>query len=71
MIMFIKYSARPQEKAVFGTDLMLAFDEQNITFTPKRQLLFIQQRYIERKFNRRADRFFFAPENIMIWIPTM
>jgi hypothetical protein len=29
----IKYSTRPQENAVFGTDLMFAFDEQNITFT--------------------------------------
>lgn len=29
----VKYSARPQENAVFGTDLMFAFDDQNIMFT--------------------------------------
>ena len=29
----IKYGARPQENALFGTDLMFALDDQNITFT--------------------------------------
>lgn len=29
----VEFSARPQENAVVGTDLMFAFDEQNILFT--------------------------------------
>lgn len=29
----VEFASRPQENAVFGTDLMLAFDEQNILFT--------------------------------------
>lgn len=29
----VEFSARPQENAVIGTDLMFAFDEQNVLFT--------------------------------------